>query len=65
MSCSLKKISLLFLLVIISTRPCGAGDQKREDTIKVMTDFTYKMRNKDSKEKSRALGLFGAKLTCR
>jgi hypothetical protein len=62
MSCSLKKISLLFLLVIISTRPCGAGDQKREDTIKVMTDFTYKMRNKDSKEKSRALGLFGAKL---
>ena len=62
MSCSLKQIGLFFLLVIISTRPCDAGDQKREDTIKVMTHFTYRMENKDSKEKSRALGLFGAKL---
>jgi len=62
MSNYLKQIGLLFLLVIISTRLCGADDQKREDTIKVITDFTYKMGNKDSKEKSKALGLFGAKL---
>ena len=62
MSRSLKQISLLFLLVIISTRPCGAGDQKREDTIKITTHFTYRMENKASKEKSRALGLFGAKI---
>jgi hypothetical protein len=62
MSRSLKQISLLFFLVIISTRPCGAGDQKREDTIKIITHFTYRMENKASTEKSRALGLFGAKL---
>ena len=62
MSYSLKQIGLLFLLVIISTRPCVAGDQKKEDTIKVITDFTYRTGNKDSKEKSRALCLFGAKL---
>jgi hypothetical protein len=62
MSCSLKPISLLLLLAIISTRPCSAGDLKREATIKVMTDFTYRMGNKDSKEQSRILGLFGAKL---
>ena len=59
---SLKQIGLLFLLVIISTMPCGAGDQKREDTIKIITHFTYRIGDKDSKEKSRALGLFGAKL---
>lgn len=60
--CKLKQISLLCLLVIISSFPCGAGDQHREETIKIATDFIYKMANKDSLEKSRALSLFGAKL---
>jgi hypothetical protein len=62
MPCNLKQITLIFLLVIISAGPCVAGDQKREDKIKVITDFTYKIGNKDTKEKYRALGLFGAKI---
>ena len=62
MSLSLRRISLVLLLFIVSTRPCGADDQKREDTIKVITDYTYRVGDEDSKEKSRALALFGAKL---
>ena len=61
MSFSLNQIGLFLLLIIISTIPCRADDQKRGDTIKVTTDFTYKMGAEDSKEKSRALALFGAK----
>ncbi len=63
MSLSLKQISLILLLFIASTWPCGADAQKRDDTIKVITDYAYRTGNKDSKEKSRALALFGAKLT--
>lgn len=59
---NLKQIGLLFLLVTISIRPCSAVDQKRKYTIKLITDFTYRMKDNDSKEKSKALGLFGAKL---
>jgi hypothetical protein len=59
---SLKQTTLLFFLVIISVGVCSADDQKREDSIKVITDYTYRMKNNDSKEKSRALGFFGAKL---
>jgi len=62
MSLSLKQISLFLSLFIIPTWPCGADDQKRDDTIKVITDYEYRIGDKDSKEKSRALGLFGAKL---
>ena len=62
MSFSLKQISLILLLFLISSWPCSADDQKRDDTIKVITDYTYRMGDKDSKEKSRALALFGAKL---
>ena len=62
MSLSLKQISLFLSLLIISTWPCGAADQKRNDTIKVITDYVYRMGDKDSQEKSRALCLFGAKL---
>lgn len=62
MSLSLKKISLFFLLVIVSSRPCGADDQKKDDTIKVINEHSYLMGVKDSKEKVRALALFGAKL---
>ena len=62
MSLSLKQTSLALLLFIISTIPCGADDQKEDDAIKVVTDFTYIMGDKDSKEKSRALAFFGAKL---
>jgi hypothetical protein len=62
MSLSLKQISLVVLLFTLSTWPCSAEDQKRDDTIRVITQFTYRTGNKDSKEKSRALALFGAKL---
>ena len=62
MSLSLKQISLILLLFNISSWPCGADDQKRDNTITVITDYTYRMGDKDSKEKSRALALFGAKL---
>jgi hypothetical protein len=62
MSFSLKHISLILLLIIISTRPCDADDQKRDDSIKVITDYIYRMGDQDSKEKSRALAVFGAKL---
>lgn len=62
MSLSLKQIILVLLLFNISIWPCGADDQKRDNTITVITDYTYRMGDKDSKEKSRALALFGAKL---
>ena len=62
MSLRLKQMSLTLLLCIISTSPCGADGQKRDYTIKLITDYTYKMGDQDSKEKSRALALFGAKL---
>lgn len=62
MSLGLKQISLIVLLFIISTWPCGADDQKRDDTIRVITEYTYRTGDKESKEKSRALALFGAKL---
>jgi hypothetical protein len=62
MSFSLKQISLILLLFIISAGPCDADGQKRDDTIKVITDYTYRMGDEDSKEKSRALAAFGAKL---
>jgi hypothetical protein len=42
--------------------PCAADEQKKDDTIKVITEYTYRTGDKDSKEKSRALALFGAKL---
>ena len=62
MSLNLKEISLISLLFIISTWPCGADDQKSDDKINVVTDYTYRMGDNDLKEKSRALALFGAKL---
>ena len=62
MSFSFKKISLLLLLVLISDIPCSASDKKKDDIIKVTTEFTYRLGDEDSKEKSRALALFGAKL---
>jgi hypothetical protein len=37
-------------------------DQKRNDKINVITEYAYRMGDDDSKEKSRALALFGAKL---
>lgn len=58
----LKNICLFLLLLTVPTWPCSADNQKREDTIKVTTDYTYRMADKNSKEKSRALALFGAKL---
>jgi hypothetical protein len=62
MSFSLKHISLILLLFIISTGPCDADDQKKDDAIKVIADYTYRMGDEDLKEKSRALAVFGAKL---
>ncbi len=62
MSFSFKKISLLVLLVLIFYIPCSANDKKKDDTIKVITEFNYRLGDEDSKEKSRALALFGAKL---
>ena len=62
MSLSLKRVSLIVLLLIMSSWPCSADDQKRDDAIRVITEFTYRTGNRDSKEKSRALALFGAKL---
>ena len=61
MSFSLKQISLIALLFFMSTLPSSADDQKKDYTIKVITDYTYRMGDKDSKEKARALALFGAK----
>jgi len=62
MSFSLKPISLILLLFFISTGTCGADGQKREDKINVIIDYTYRMGDKEAKQKSRALALFGAKL---
>lgn len=55
-------MSLILLLLIVPTSPCGADGQKTDYTIKLITDYTYRMGDQDSKEKSRALALFGAKL---
>lgn len=62
MSTGLKTIVYVFLLAIILIIPCGAGDPKGDDTIQVITDFTYSIGDNDSHQKSRALALFGAKL---
>jgi hypothetical protein len=62
MSLSLKQIGLIFLLFIVSTWPCAADEQKKDDTIEVITEYTYRTGDKDSKGKSRSLALFGAKL---
>jgi hypothetical protein len=62
MSLGLKQTGMIFLLFIASTSPCAADVPNREDTIDVITEHTYKMRDEDSKEKSRVLALFGAKL---
>lgn len=43
------------------TWPCCADVQKKDYAIKVITEYTYSMGAKDTKEKSRALALFGAK----
>lgn len=59
---SLKNTCLFLLLFIVPTWPCSADNHKREDIIKLTTDYTYKMADKNSKEKSRALALLGAKL---
>jgi hypothetical protein len=58
----LKQISLILLLSIVLAWPCAADEPKRDDTISVITEYTYRTAGKDSKEKSRALALFGAKL---
>jgi hypothetical protein len=62
MSLSVKQIGLSLLLFIVSTWPCAADEPKRDDTIRVTTEYTYRTADRDSKEKSRALALFGAKL---
>ena len=62
MSFIMKQISLLLFFTIISVIPCSADDQKRDDNINIITEFAYRMGEDDSKEKSRALALFGAKL---
>ena len=62
MSFSLKRICLLLVLVLISDIHSSASDNQNDDTIKVITEFYYRLGDGDSKEKSRALALFGAKL---
>ena len=57
-----QQICRIVLLIILSTSPCGADSNRRDDKIEVITDFTYKMGHADSKEIAKALALFGAKL---
>lgn len=61
MSFFFKQISLILIFFVMPTWPCCADVQKKDYAIKVITEYTYSMGAKDTKEKSRALALFGAK----
>ncbi len=55
-----KRISLL-LFVLLWTALCAAED-RASNTIEVTTEFTQKSAASESKDKARALALFGAKI---
>ena len=59
---SLKPVILFLSLLLVSAWPCDANDQKKDDALKVITDYAYRIGKNDSKEKAKALCLFGAKL---
>ena len=62
MSSPAKQIGLFLSLSIVSSWPCAADSQKTDGSIKIISEYTYQMGDKDTKDKSRALALFGAKL---
>jgi hypothetical protein len=48
----------LFLLPVL----CPAKEVKNSDSLEIITDFTYRIGSEDTKEKYKALGLYGAKI---
>jgi len=57
-----KLIGLISLIIAIPNWPCEAEEPKRVDVITLTTEYSYRMGENDSKPKSEALCLFGAKL---
>ncbi len=53
--------SLLLMVISISAVPAFSEENKDVDTVEAVSDFTYAIGPEDSREKYRALGLFGAK----
>ena len=52
---------LLSITIFISPKLCGAKEEKSEDTVDIVTEYSYQIGKSDSLEKYRALALFGAK----
>ena len=61
MEFNIKRMGLFLLIIVLYSTPCMSDDDHRDDTITLITDFTYNMRKGDSKEISKALALYGAK----
>jgi hypothetical protein len=57
---NLSKNLLLMVILAIPTL-CFSKENKSDDTLTLITDFTYKIGSGDSKEKYEALALYGAK----
>jgi hypothetical protein len=55
-------IIVLLTIFFSMLPPCVADNQNREDMVALFPEFKYPIGKGDSKEKSRALALFGAKL---
>ena len=57
------KSLILFAVVFFFPVLCPAEEgKKNSDFLEIITDFTYRIGPGDSKEKSQALGLYGAKI---
>jgi hypothetical protein len=62
MPSSLKKINLILLVFMLTALPCNADGPKSDCAIETITEHQYRGGDEDSKEKSRAIALFDAKL---
>lgn len=62
MNIRMNDIILLLIIFFSTLSPCLADDQNQYDTVALVSEFNYPIGKGDSKEKSRALALFGAKL---
>lgn len=62
MTWNAKSLGLLLFIPFLFPMPCGANDQKADHRVTLMTDFSYRAGKGDSREVSRALALYGAKI---
>jgi hypothetical protein len=59
---NIKWLFLFLCIPFLFAIPCMAGDHVADDSVLRITEFTYRAGKGDSREISRALALFGAKM---